>query len=192
MSTMVASMIEREPLIRFGRAICGDLDAALRREWLVTNGLGGYASGTIAGVNTRRYHGLLVAALAPPVERTVLVAGLVGWVSHEGQRHSLAANEYADGTIDPRGYANVEAFYLDGTLPVWTYALGEARLERRVWMAYGSNTTYVSYELLRAGGSDSPERLAAIVGLDVADPQLWADGLSGIDELLAEAEALAG
>jgi glycogen debranching enzyme len=149
---MVARRIEWEPLIRFGRAICGDLDAALRREWLVTNGLGGYASGTISGVNTRRYHGLLVAALAPPVERTVLVAGLVGWVSHEGQRHSLAANEYADGTIDPRGYANVEAFSLDGTLPVWTYALGEARLERRVWMAYGSNTTYVSYELLRADG----------------------------------------
>jgi predicted glycogen debranching enzyme len=148
--------LDNEPLIRFGRAICGDLDAALRREWLVTNGLGGYASSTIAGVNTRRYHGLLVAALAPPVERTVLVAGLVGWVSHEGQRHSLAANEYADGTIDPRGYANVEAFSLDGTLPVWTFALGDARLERRVWMEYGSNTTYVSYELVRA---DAPATL---------------------------------
>src|SRR6266446_868395 len=104
----LAVTIVDQPLIDFGPEIGADLPNALRREWLVTNGLGGYASGTVAGVDTRRYHGLLVAALAPPVERTVLVAGLVGWVSHEGQRHSLAANEYADGTIDPRGYANVE------------------------------------------------------------------------------------
>src|SRR5690348_13648898 len=63
--------------VSFGREICGDLAAGLRREWLVANGLGGYASGTLAGINTRRYHGLLVAALTPPVGRTVLVGGLV-------------------------------------------------------------------------------------------------------------------
>src|SRR5437773_714451 len=73
-----------QPLVHFGREICGDLDAALRREWLVTNGVGGYASGTVAGVNTRSYHGLLVAALTPPVERTVLVGGLVEWAAYGG------------------------------------------------------------------------------------------------------------
>ena len=66
----------------FGREICGDLAAGLRREWLVTNGLGGYASGTLAGVLTRRYHGILVAALAPPVGRTMLVGGLVEWAAY--------------------------------------------------------------------------------------------------------------
>ena len=70
----VAQILEH-PFVAFGREITGDLRSALRREWLVTNGLGGYASGTVAGGNTRRYHGLLVAALHPPVERTVLVAG---------------------------------------------------------------------------------------------------------------------
>ncbi|KPV48423.1 hypothetical protein SE17_38155, partial [Kouleothrix aurantiaca] len=66
----MAAITER-PLVAFGREVCGDLLAGLRREWLVTNGLGGYASGTLAGPNTRRYHGLLVAALEPPVARTV-------------------------------------------------------------------------------------------------------------------------
>ena len=74
--------IVRQPLIHFGREVCGDLSAALRREWLVTNGLGGYASSTLAGINTRSYHGLLVAALNPPVDRTVLVGGLVEWVTY--------------------------------------------------------------------------------------------------------------
>ena len=73
---MADTIIER-PLVAFGREVCGDLDAGVRREWLVTNGLGGYASSTLPGVNTRRYHGLLVAALTPPVGRTVLVAGTI-------------------------------------------------------------------------------------------------------------------
>ena len=93
-----------QPLVHFGREICGDLDAGLRREWLVTNGLGGYASGTVAGINTRSYHGLLVAALTPPVARTVLVGGLVEWISHGGRRYPLCAHEYAAGTIEPHGY----------------------------------------------------------------------------------------
>src|SRR6266545_8351644 len=76
--------------ISFGREVCGNLDAALRREWLVTNGLGGYASGTLAGVATRRYHGLLVAALTPPVERTVLVGGSVDWATYAGHRYPLS------------------------------------------------------------------------------------------------------
>ncbi len=139
------------PLVSFGREICGDLSAALRREWLVTNGLGGYASGTVAGVNTRRYHGVLVAALSPPVGRTVLVGGLVEWVSHDGRRYPLSAHEYGDHTIDPHGYRHLQEFALEGMLPVWTYALDDALLEKRVWMAYGANTTYVRYRLVRGG-----------------------------------------
>lgn len=143
------STVLEAPLVRFGREICGDLAAALRREWLVTNGLGGYASGTLAGVNTRRYHGLLVAALTPPVGRTVLVAGVVEWVSWDGRRYPLSTNEFGDHTIDPQGFRHVQEFALEGMLPVWTYALADSLLEKRVWMAHGANTTYVRYRLLR-------------------------------------------
>ena len=136
-----AVTILEQPLVRFGPEIAADLDAALRREWLVTNGLGGYASGTLAGINTRRYHGLLVAALNPPVDRTILVAGSVDWVQYDGHRYPLSTHEYGDGTIDPHGYRHVESFELDGSIPVWTFAFGDALLEKRIWMAYGENTT---------------------------------------------------
>jgi glycogen debranching enzyme len=138
-----------EPLIAFGREVCGDLAAALRREWLVTNGLGGYASGTLAGIATRRYHGLLVAALTPPIGRTVLVGALDEQAAYDGVVYQLSAHEFGDGTIAPQGYRYLQAFRLEGMLPLWTFALGDALLERRVWMAYGQNTTYVCYRLLR-------------------------------------------
>jgi predicted glycogen debranching enzyme len=142
-----------QPFVQFGREICGDLDAAVRREWLVTNGLGGYASGTVAGINTRSYHGLLVAALTPPVERTVLVGGLVEWATYDGKRYPLCTHEYVSGTIDPRGFEHLQSFALEGVLPVWVYALADALLERRVYLAAGTPTTYVRYRLLRGTGS---------------------------------------
>jgi predicted glycogen debranching enzyme len=141
--------IAEQPLVRFGREVCGDLAAGLRREWLVTNGLGGYASGTLAGPNTRRYHGLLVAALAPPVERTVLVGGAIEWTTYARKRYPLFAFEYASGAVDREGFKHIQSFALEGALPVWTYALADALLEKRVWMAYGANTTYISYWLAR-------------------------------------------
>jgi predicted glycogen debranching enzyme len=141
-----------QPWISLGRAVCDNLLAAVRREWLVANGLGGYASGTIVGPLTRRYHGLLVAALAPPVERTVLMAGAVEWLTYLGRRWSLSCYEYSDRTIDPQGYRHIQAFMLEGMLPIWHYALADALVERRVWMAYGANTTYVTYRVLRASG----------------------------------------
>lgn len=146
-----------QPLIHFGREICGDLATALRREWLVTNGLGGYASSTLAGVNTRSYHGLLVAALNPPVDRTVLVGGSVEWAIYDGKRYPLSTNEYGGGTMDPQGYRYLQSFALEGALPVWIFAFADALLERRVWMAQGANTTYVSYRLLRGSQNISLE-----------------------------------
>ncbi len=137
------------PLVAFGREVCGDFEAALRREWLVTNGLGGYASGTLAGIATRRYHGLLVAALTPPVGHTVLVGTMDEQATYDGALYKLSAHEFAGGAIEPHGFRYLQAFHLEGMLPVWTFALGDALLERRVWMAYGQNTTYVCYRLLR-------------------------------------------
>ena len=142
-------MTVAEPPVSFGREVCGDLEAALRREWIITNGLGGYASGTLAGINTRRYHGFLVAALAPPVDRRVLVAGLAEWARLGERRYPLSAHEFTDRTIDPAGFRYVEEFALDGMLPVWTYAFEDARLEKRVWMTHGRNTVSVGYRLVR-------------------------------------------
>ena len=91
-----------------------DADVALSREWLVTNGLGGFASGTVGQANTRRYHGLLVAALRPPVDRVVMVAKLDATARYRGESFELAANEYAGGTIAPRGFERLSEFRLDG------------------------------------------------------------------------------
>lgn len=146
---VIPSTVISQPLIHFGREICGDLACGLRREWLVTNGLGGYASGTLAGINTRSYHGLLVAALNPPVDRTVLVGGMVEWAIYDEHHYPLSTNEYVDGTIDPHGFRHLQSFALEGMIPVWTFALADALLERRIWMEYGANTTYVLYRLLR-------------------------------------------
>lgn len=135
--------------VQMGREVCGELEIAESREWLVTNGLGGFASGTVAGTATRRYHGLLVAALQPPVRRTLLVNGLDESVHYQGTVHSLATNRWMSGFVSPRGYLQIESFHLEGSKPVWRYALADALLEKRIWMKQGENTTYVQYSLLR-------------------------------------------
>ncbi len=134
----------------FERSICNDFAAASSREWLVTNAIGGYASGTIAGSATRRYHGILLAALQPPVGRMQLVAALDEIVSYAGANYELATHEWASRVIAPQGFQFIESFRLDGTIPTWVYALNDARLEKRIWMRQGENTTYVRYTLLKA------------------------------------------
>ncbi|MBW4563837.1 MAG: amylo-alpha-1,6-glucosidase [Mojavia pulchra JT2-VF2] len=136
--------------IEFGREICGNLDIAELREWLVTNGIGGYASGTVAGLLTRRYHGLLVAALKPPLGRTLLLAKLDETAVYDGRSYSLHTNRWVDGIVSPQGYRHIESFSLEGTIPAWRFALADALLEKRVWMQQAANTTYVQYLLRRA------------------------------------------
>ena len=139
-------------MIELGRGIAGHLAAAESREWLCANGLGGFASGTVAGLRTRRYHGLLVAALQPPVGRAVLVAGLEERVEYDGRTYALGTNRWADGTVAPEGHRLIERFHLEGTTPVWHYACADALIEKRIWMEPGRNTTYVRYRLLRGTG----------------------------------------
>jgi predicted glycogen debranching enzyme len=136
-------------MISLGREITGDLPAAARREWLVTNGIGGYASGSVAGMCTRRYHGLLCAALEPPLERVMVLARLDEQVSLGDQAFALATNEWVGGAIAPHGYTLLESFELEGATPLFTYALADALLQKRVWMARGANSTYVNYSLVR-------------------------------------------
>jgi len=130
----------------------GDESFSSRREWLCTNGLGSYASGTVAGILTRRYHGLLVAALAPPLGRRVLLSKFDESVSYAGTTTDLSANRWRDGTLAPTGCRTIVDFKLGGTIPVWTHAVADALLERRVWMEHGAQTTYVEWQLRDASG----------------------------------------
>jgi predicted glycogen debranching enzyme len=137
------------PIIEFGRSICNDPAAAGTREWLITNGIGGYGSGTISGELTRRYHGLLIAALQPPLGRMLLAARLDETASYNGRNYDLFTNRWSDGRVEPHGYRYIESFHLDGTTPVWTFAFDDALLERRIWMQDGANTTYAHYRMIR-------------------------------------------
>ena len=139
-------------MIEFGRDICGDPEDAMRREWLVTNGTGSYAGGAISGANTRCYHGLLIAALDAPVARTLLVAKIEATAHLRGTAYHLDTHEWADGTIEPRGYQWLETFQLDGLIPVWTFALAEAHLVKRVWMRHAHDTSLMTYT--HARGAD--------------------------------------
>ncbi|MFL6208806.1 MAG: amylo-alpha-1,6-glucosidase [Pyrinomonadaceae bacterium] len=133
-------------MISFDAAECRDLTGATRREWLETNGLGGYASTTTAGANTRRYHGLLVAATRPPTERSVLLAKLEDSLSIGDQRFDLSTNYYERGTIHPHGYLLQTDFRLD-PFPITTYRVGDHTLVKSVFMLYDENTTVIRYHL---------------------------------------------
>jgi predicted glycogen debranching enzyme len=137
-------------MIKFGREICNDFSTASRMEWLVTNGLGSYASGTVAGVQTRRYHGLLIAALNPPLARTLLLEKFDETAHYDGKDYPLFANQWASSEVEPNGYHLLASFHLDGTTPVWTFSIADALLEKRLWMQPGHNTTYIQYTILRA------------------------------------------
>ena len=137
-------------MIEFGRDICNMLPSAETHEWLVTNGIGGFACGTISGLLTRRYHGLLIAALQPPLGRTLLFSKLDETATYYQRSYALFANRWADQYVDPRGYYHLERFHLEGAVPVWTFACADALLEKRIWMQLQANTTYIHYTLLRA------------------------------------------
>ncbi len=136
-----------------GRSDCGNFTSATAHEWLITNGIGGFACGTVCETNTRRYHGLLTAALTPPTGRTLLVSKLDIDVQYLGRRNALYSNEYVDGTIAPQGFIHLESFRLERGLPVWRYAVADALIEKRIVMRPHSNTTLVNLKILRASDS---------------------------------------
>ena len=135
---------------RLSRAECTDLALAETREWLVTNGRGSYAMGTVAGTLTRRYHGLLVAALESPVGRRMLVPSVQLEVSYRGESYALSTNRWKSGLRVPEGWRYLDAFEVRDGVPTWTYAIGDAVLEVAVAMAYGSDSTGMSIWVARA------------------------------------------
>jgi parvulin-like peptidyl-prolyl isomerase len=144
MSTAILKSIPCQTLTK------GDSQAMLSREWLVTNGLGGYASGTISGACTRRYHGLLIAALPAPLGRIVMfnhISEVLKLVDRSSVR--LDAEELWDAQFDPTT-ASMTEFRLETGLPVWHYEIGPIHLEKRILLPHLQNTVYVSYRLLAA------------------------------------------
>ena len=123
----------------------------LSREWLVTNGLGGYASGTLSGAITRRYHGLLIAALPNPLGRTMMLNGLSERLRLPDRRVLYTGAEELAG-ISPEHTLAMAHFRLEGGLPVWRYEVDGFVLEKRLLMPYGQNTVHITYHLLAGNG----------------------------------------
>jgi 4-alpha-glucanotransferase len=133
--------------IRFTRAICGELAQAERREWWLANGLGGYAGGTIAGSLTRRYHGLLIAPVGSPLGRRLILAKADATVVAGARSWPLFTNRWKSGAVSPAGHIRIGSFHLDYSTPVWTYELGDQRIEARIWMEPGAHTVYAAWRL---------------------------------------------
>src|SRR5262247_2615299 len=125
-------------MIRFEQDVCRDLEKALSKEWLETNGLGGFASSTIIGLNTRRYHGLLVAATRPPVGRMVLLSKMEETLILNSRRYDLSTNRYP-GVVHPQGYGLLKEFRLD-PFPTFVFQAEGVEIEKRVFLVHGENT----------------------------------------------------
>ncbi len=137
-------------MIEIDREITRDFERASGLEWLETNGLGGWAGTTVAGVHSRRYHGLLVAATQPPGRRMDQLSRLDETLHAEGESFELSCNQFP-GTVVPRGYEHLASFRKD-LFPVFDFEAGDVRLRKTVAAVDGENTTLVLYEVLEAPG----------------------------------------
>src|SRR3979490_2199932 len=132
-------------------------EVLLTREWLVTNGLGGYASGTVSGAITRKYHGLLVAALPAPLGRVVMWNHVSEFLRFEGDEvASLGAEERAGGQLDLKRAEYLREFRLEDGMPVWVYRVRNFVIEKRISMPHLQNTVHISYQI---SGEGKPPRL---------------------------------
>ena len=145
------------------RASVDHTAAELDREWIITNGLGGYASGTIAGLNTRRFHGWLVAALPAPHGRMMMLNQIDETLQIEDRVYSLTAENLSRATYDDIVSPFLQSFHLENGLPIFTYESDEFTLEKRVTMVHRQNTTYITYRLVKGKSA----RLELRPGIDV-------------------------
>jgi len=164
-------------LVDFGRDTTGDAARAAGLEWLVTNGIGGYASGTVAGILTRRWHGLLIAATDPPAGRTMMLAKLDPRVTYRGQSYDLGNNQFKGGYLRTPGLPSLMRFHLEQLIPTWTWCLRDAIIEQRIFMKQGENTTCVHWRVVQ-GTSEIRLRLGALVCHRSHD-SLTRDGAAG-------------
>lgn len=142
-------------MIAFNSEICANFEAASSREWLETNGIGGFASGTIAGANTRRYHGLLTAATKPPLGRITMLSKFEETLILDGERYELSSNQYP-GRIHPEGYKYIKSFRLD-PFPIWVYEVDGVEIEKRIFMPNGENAIVCQWRILATRRSRDTE-----------------------------------
>ncbi len=135
-------------MIAFHNEILKNYERASRREWLVTNGLGGYASSTLCGGNTRRYHGLLVSSMHPPLGRTVILSKIDETIHIDGQSYDLGCNRFP-GTVHPKGNQYLDLFSFE-FYPKFIYSAGGVKLEKNVYMIFEKNATIIFYRLLES------------------------------------------
>ncbi len=156
---MILQDMERGGSVRFGKSEWSSWDRGIEREWLLTNGIGGSASSTIIGGNSRRYHGLLIAALEPPVKRHLILSQLHETISISGREYALQS--FSTGSYIRKGFLNQQSFELD-PLPQFTYSIGDVLVEKTVSMVYGENTVVVMYRL-RTGTEALTMKIAPLV-----------------------------
>lgn len=142
-------------MIQFDSSICTNFESASQREWLETNGIGGFASGTISGANTRRYAGLLTAATNPPLGRLVLLSKFEETLAIDGKSFELSANQYPNA-VYPEGYKYLKSFRLD-PFPIWVFEVGGVEIEKTVFMIHGENSTVIQYRIKNAEEENNPQ-----------------------------------
>ncbi len=150
--------------ITFDQRVTQKFNEAIRREWIETNGLGGWASSTITGAHTRRYHGLLVAATQPPVERMVMLSKLDETIAVDDQRLEISTNVYS-GAVHPQGYQYLQHFSKN-FFPVFTYKAAGVRLQKTIAAVNGENTTLILYEVSEASRDFALELQPFMTGRD--------------------------
>ncbi len=154
-------MVAALPEVHVGSEALSDFDKAIQKEWLITNGLGGFASSTVLGINTRKYHALLIAAFNPPVDRRVLLTRLDEEIVIDNETYSTEANEFKWG-IKPQGYRSLIDFGLS-PFPVYKYDLKGVKLQKTLFMPHMKNATVVSYEIVNPHQTEVSVRVTPTV-----------------------------
>ncbi|MBI4259109.1 MAG: glycogen debranching enzyme family protein [Actinobacteria bacterium] len=160
--------------ISFGRETLGSPAQGTEREWLVADGTGGFAMGTISGLRTRRYHGLLVVATRPPIGRMLGLAALDPVLVLGDRRVRLGVHEWGSGAVDPAGHLELASFELDGSVPRWRWQVGDVVLEREVAAVHGRPAVGVAHRVVRAPGPVRLELSALCTWRDVHGERLAA------------------
>jgi predicted glycogen debranching enzyme len=168
--------------MRFGPQLCGDLDAASSREWLVADGVGGYAMGTVGGLRTRRYHGIQVVATGGPARRMLGLAALDPVLVAGDARYRLAVHEWTSGTVDPTGNELLASFDLEDGVPRWRWQVGDIVVERELATVHGRPAVVVSHRFLRAP-ADVRLELAALGTWRDAHGERFGDGAPAVETL---------
>lgn len=143
-------------MIRLDAAVCRDQEQASRREWWLANGIGGYAGGTVSGILARRYHGLLIAPVYPPLGRWLLFAKADAVLLDADREFPLHSNRWGGGVVAPAAFRTLEGFELRDGLPLWRYALNDLIIEQRLWMPHGENRTLLAWRLHKGERTETP------------------------------------